>query len=68
MSRNLKDINTRNFTGSTIPVGSVIGRVLINSEDSGKISNAIRSVIKKGPQTVKLSQTTKKALQIAKSH
>lgn len=66
MSKNVKNINTRHFSGSSVPVGSAIGRVLINSKDSGKISTAIRSAIKNGPQTVKLSPSTKSALQTAK--
>jgi len=68
MSRKAKDINVRHFSGSSVPVGSVIGRVLINSKDSRKISTAIRAAIKGKTQTVKLSDSTKQALQAAKAH
>ena len=68
MSRKLKDIHVRHFSGSSVPVGSAIGRVLINSEDSRKISTAIRAAVKGEPQTVKLSDSTRKALQAAKTH
>lgn len=68
MSRKSKDIHVRHFSGSSVPVGSAIGRVLINSKDSRKISTAIRAVIKGETQTVKLSDSTKQALQAAKAH
>lgn len=61
------DINIRKFSGSSVPVGSKIGRVLINSKDSRSISNAIRVAVSKGKtQTVELSESTKQALQNAK--
>lgn len=63
------DINIRHFSGSSVPVGSKIGRVLINSVDSRKISRAIRVAVTKGEtQTVELSDSTKEALQFAKLH
>jgi len=68
MSRKEKDIHVRHFSGSSVPVGSVIGRVLINSKDSRKISTAIRAAIKGETQTVKLSESTKQALKAAKAH
>lgn len=61
------DINVRNFSGSSVPVGSKIGKILINSVDSRKISNAIRVAVKGQTQTIKLSKSTKEALQAAKS-
>lgn len=61
------DINTRHFSGSSVPLGSKIGKILINSRDSRKISDAIRQAMKGEPQTVKLSDSTKKALKAAKS-
>lgn len=62
------NINVRHFSGSSVPVGSKIGKVLINSKDSRKISMAIRASIKDGTQTVKLSDSTKQALKTAKAH
>tara|TARA_R110002096_G_scaffold435921_1_gene664202 strand:- start:2150 stop:2407 length:258 start_codon:yes stop_codon:yes gene_type:complete len=63
------NINTRHFSGSSVPVGSKIGKVLINSVDSRKISRAIRVAVSKGEaQTVKLSNSTKQALKVAKAH
>ena len=63
------NINIRHFSGSSVPVGSKIGKVLINSVDSRKISRAIRVAVSKGEtQTVKLSDSTKQALKVAKSH
>jgi len=63
------NINIRHFSGSSVPVGSKIGMVLINSVDSRKISRAIREAVSKGEkQTVELSKSTKEALQVAKSY
>ena len=62
------NINIRHFSGSSVPVGSEIGKVLINSVDSRKISNAIRVAVSKGEkQTVELSKSTKQALRNAKN-
>lgn len=63
------NIHVRHFSGSSVPVGSEIGRILINSKDSRKISNAIRAAVKGKTQTVKISKSTKDALHLAnKSH
>ena len=63
------NINVRHFSGSSVPVGSKIGKVLVNSVDSRKISNAIRVAVSEGKaQTVKLSASTKQALEAAKAH
>jgi len=62
------NINVRHFSGSSVPVGSKIGKVLINSVDSRKISNAIRAAVKGETQTITLSKSTKEALQAAQSH
>ncbi len=63
------NINVRNFSGSSVPVGSKIGRVLINSVDSRNISKAIRVAVSKGStQTIKISDSTKEALEKAKAY
>lgn len=61
-----KNINTRHFKGSSVPVGSKIGKVLINSKDSAKVVTAVRAAVKGNSQTIKLSASTAKALRIAK--
>ena len=43
MSRN---IHVRKFTGESTPVTSKLGRLLINSNDSKKISHSLRKMIK----------------------
>lgn len=49
----------RIFTGSSVPVASPLGKILINSKESRQISNAIRKLIKTGkPIIVKLSIET----------
>lgn len=63
------NINVRMFSGSSVPVGSKIGRVLINSVDSRNISKAIRVAVSKGStQTIKISDSTKEALEKAKAY
>lgn len=61
-----RNINVRNFKGSSVPVGSAIGKVLINSKDSGSVVEAIRSTVKGTNKSVKLSPATAKAIQAAK--
>ncbi|MBC6400950.1 MAG: hypothetical protein GDA51_05440 [Ekhidna sp.] len=62
------NINVRQFSGSSVPVGSKMGKVLINSVDSRRISDAIIKVISNGePQTVELSESTKEDLKAAKA-
>jgi hypothetical protein len=61
-----KNIHIRNFKGSSVPVGSVIGKVLINSKDSGRVVTAIRATVKGKNQTIKLSESTVKAIRMAK--
>lgn len=61
-----RNINVRNFKGSSVPVGSAIGKVLINSKDSGKVVTAIRATVKGTNQSFKLSPATVKAIQTAK--
>lgn len=66
MAKNTKNIHVRNFKGSSVPVGSVIGKVLINSTDSRNVVSAIRATVKGNSQTIKLSDSTVKAIRFAK--
>lgn len=44
---NKVNINIRHFSGSSVPVGSRIGKLLINSVDSRSIVKAIRVAVAK---------------------
>lgn len=49
----------RRFTGTSVPVASPLGKILINSKESKQISKAIRKLIKTGKSiTVKISEET----------
>lgn len=61
-----RNINVRNFKGSVIPVGSVMGKVLINSEDSDKVAKAVRATVKGRTPKIKISESTARAIRSAK--
>lgn len=61
------NIHKRTFKGSSVPVGTKIGKVLINSKDSDKVVTAIRASLKGKAQTVKLSAATIQAIRRAKT-
>lgn len=62
-----RNIHVRAFKGSSVPVGSKIGKVLINSNDSAKIVSAIRATIKGESQKIQISKSTAQAIRMAKS-
>lgn len=66
MSKSIKNITIRNFKGSSVPVGSKMGKILINSKDSGKIAQAIRATVKGKPETVTISKSTVSSLKAAR--
>jgi hypothetical protein len=54
---------TREFNGSAVPVGSKVGKILINSIDAASIMDAIRRVVNgEDSQPVKISDSTSKEL------
>lgn len=56
----------RKFTGSCVPLGTLYGKVLINSVDSKAVANAIRCLVKHGdPITITVSEQTKEELRVA---
>lgn len=67
MARDKNDITVRNFKGSSVPVGSRIGKILINSKDSTDIAQAIRETVKGKSQTVRLSNSTIASLKAART-
>lgn len=63
MANSIKHQSTRDFKGSTVPVGSKVGKVLLNSIDASKIMDAVRSVASGKPtQQVDISRTTAESL------
>lgn len=44
-SKYKKEIGVRTFSGSSVPVGSILGKIIINSEDSDIVAKAIRGVV-----------------------
>jgi hypothetical protein len=61
------NIGRRNFSGSSVPLGTKMGKILINSVDSRIIRSVIRECIKSGkPEKVKLSESTKYDIHVAK--
>ncbi len=67
MARNSKNISIRTFRGSSVPTGSKMGKVLINSSDSRKVVKAIRTSVKSSnPSSVSLSRETVKAIKKAR--
>jgi predicted methyltransferase MtxX (methanogen marker protein 4) len=67
MVKTSNNIFVRKFSGSSVSVGSPFGKILINSVDSKKIAAAVRASIKGEKQTVKLSESTLKNIELAKS-
>ena len=61
----IRNIHERKFSGSAVPVGSAIGRVLINSQDSRKVADAIRAAIRGENKTITLSPSTTQAIKVA---
>lgn len=61
------NIFVRKFSGSSVPVGSPFGKILINSVDSSKVASAIRGLSKGETKTVKLSEETIKQIEFAKA-
>ncbi|MDV6169558.1 hypothetical protein R1T16_14070 [Flavobacterium sp. DG1-102-2] len=60
---NINHISTKKTTGSVVPVGSKVGKILLNSIDASKIMDAVRAVASgSATQTVKISNTTIKSL------
>lgn len=55
----------RKFTGSCVPICSDVGKVLLNSVDSRKISEAIRDG--KWNEPIELSESTKESLKKLKN-
>ena len=43
-----------------------MGKILINSKDSGKIAQAIRATVKGKPETVTISKSTVSSLKAAR--
>lgn len=66
MSRDSKNIFVRKFSGSSVPVGSPFGKILINSNDSKKVADAVRSLAKGESRTIQLSKETLKSIELAK--
>lgn len=60
MSKNFKIIGQRIFTGNAAPVSSTLGKVLISSKDSKKISRSLREIVKGAQKevAVKISKET----------
>lgn len=67
MSEKTKKIGVRNFKGSSVPVGSKIGKVLINSKDSKAVASAIRATVKGTVNSITLSKDTIKNIKLAKA-
>lgn len=65
MPSTLKDITVRTFSGSSVPVGSELGRILLRSEDSKKVVRAIRDTARGGSGKVILSSKTMNSLKKA---
>lgn len=66
MTKFSKNITTRSFKGSSVPVGSKMGKILISSKDSAKVANAIRATVKGDSRTVTLSKSTISSLKAAR--
>lgn len=66
MHKSDKNIATRNFKGSSVPVGSKMGKIIINSKDSGKVAKAIRATVKGNSAPVKLSKSTVLSIKAAR--
>jgi hypothetical protein len=67
MASDSKNIGIRTFKGSSVPTGSKMGKVLINSSDSRKVVNAIRTSVKSSKSsTVSLSRETVRAIKKAR--
>jgi hypothetical protein len=62
-----KNIRVRNFKGSSVPVGSKMGRILINSKDSKAVVSAIRASVKGNVNSITLSKGTLSSLELAKA-
>lgn len=67
MAKASKNIFVRKFSGSSVSVGSPFGKILINSVDSKAVASAVRASIKGEKQTVKLSESTLKHIELAKA-
>lgn len=66
MSKENNNIFVRKFSGSSVPVGSPFGKILINSNDSKKVAEAVRSLAKGEKATIKLSPETLNTIELAK--
>lgn len=55
--------NKRKFTGSCVPLGTPLGKVLMNCKESKEISKAIRKLVKGKKVTVKLSEETQNMIE-----
>ena len=67
MAKSRKISIGKRFTGTSIPVGSKLGQILINSVDSKMIAGAVRATLTDGPQKVKLSAITQNSIKVAES-
>jgi len=67
MAKTSKNIFVRKFSGSSVSVGSPFGKILINSVDSKAVASAVRATIKGEEQTIKLSESTLKNIELAKA-
>lgn len=67
MSDNSKNIFVRKFSGSSVPVGSPFGKILINSSDSKAVASAVRALVKGEKQTIRLSDDTIRSIEAAKA-
>lgn len=63
--KKVNNIQVRQFSGASVPVASVMGKILISSIDSRKISKAILTLTRENPATVEISQSTKDSLKEA---
>jgi hypothetical protein len=52
------DINKRVFSGSCIPLGTPLGKVLINSKDQNEVAKAVRKAVRGKKSCIKLSEET----------
>jgi len=66
MANSLKHQSTREFKGSSIPVGSRVGKILLNSVDASKIMDAVRTVASgKSTGQVQISKSTAESLLVS---
>lgn len=63
--KKVNNIQVRHFSGSSIPVASAMGKILINSVDSRSISKAILHLKNGETKNIQISQSTKDALELA---